>query len=161
MTYGDECVSEMKKYKFYAKGDDVKCRNRLDTCERSLCECDKLMAEEHSSTAETWDQKVCIYHWIASLLKLLSVSPILGRLASRRSMYPCSSCKHWTYKRTGVLQWTQKRSSIFIIQCKQTRMLLKWRHCKCRRMLIDKVKTIFILQIINSMKSLPLKCKLL
>merc|ERR1712228_499462 len=59
MTYGPQCVSEMKKYKFYAKGDDVKCRNRLDTCERSLCECDKMLAQSHSSTADGYDQK---YH---------------------------------------------------------------------------------------------------
>jgi len=60
MTYGPTCVSEMKKYKFFAKGDDVKCRNRLDTCERSLCECDKMLAQSHSSTAEGYDQKVRI-----------------------------------------------------------------------------------------------------
>lgn len=59
MEFGEDCVNELKKYKFLAKGDDVKCRNRANTCERSLCECDKLLAQQHSSRAETWDQQ---YH---------------------------------------------------------------------------------------------------
>ena len=96
MEFGEDCVNELKKYKFLAKGDDVKsgfiikilimflpynyhnsifsililpgikmvsplkCRNRANTCERSLCECDKLLAQQHSSRADTWDQQVFI-----------------------------------------------------------------------------------------------------
>lgn len=59
MTYGETCKGELVKYKFYAKGDDVKCRNRLDTCERSLCECDKLLARTHSAVVDSFDIK---YH---------------------------------------------------------------------------------------------------
>jgi len=59
MTFGDDCQGELKKYKFQAKGNEVKCKNRADTCERSLCECDKLMAQEHSYHSDIWDQQ---YH---------------------------------------------------------------------------------------------------
>lgn len=59
MEFGDQCISEFVKYKFLVKGEGVQCRNRYDTCERSLCECDKLLAKSHSRTAEVWDEK---YH---------------------------------------------------------------------------------------------------
>ena len=58
MTYGDACIGEMKSYKFFLNEEEIKCDNQQDTCERALCECDKLMAEEHASTAESWDQQV-------------------------------------------------------------------------------------------------------
>ena len=43
MEHGDDCVGELVKYKFQVVGDQVQCKNKANTCERSLCECDNLL----------------------------------------------------------------------------------------------------------------------
>ena len=43
MEHGDSCVGELIKYKMEAFGNQVQCKNKANTCERSLCECDNLL----------------------------------------------------------------------------------------------------------------------
>jgi hypothetical protein len=46
MTYGDQCIGEFVKYKVNMNNGPT-CKDNAGTCERALCECDKLFAEEH------------------------------------------------------------------------------------------------------------------
>jgi len=55
MEHGDDCVGELVKYKFQVVGDQVQCKNKANTCERSLCECDNLLARTHVLAAESWN----------------------------------------------------------------------------------------------------------
>lgn len=59
MEHGNACVGELVKYKFEALGMQVQCKNKAGTCERSLCECDNLLARTHVLAADAWDSK---YH---------------------------------------------------------------------------------------------------
>lgn len=55
MEHGDDCVGELVKYKFQVVGDQVQCKNKANTCERSLCECDNLLARTHVLASESWN----------------------------------------------------------------------------------------------------------
>jgi len=55
MEYGDMCIGEFIQYRFgYAQGD-IKCRDKGNTCERALCECDAQFARDHVAKKDVFD----------------------------------------------------------------------------------------------------------
>jgi len=59
MEHGDSCIGEFTRYRFgYTNGEPV-CKNRANTCERALCECDAKFAREHVAQTGVFDEK---YH---------------------------------------------------------------------------------------------------
>merc|ERR1712080_65756 len=46
MKFGENCIGEMVKYKWGIKSHDVFCKDKADTCERALCECDLQFAQD-------------------------------------------------------------------------------------------------------------------
>ena len=97
MEHGDDCVGELVKYKFQVVGDQVQCKNKANTCERSLCECDNLLGiysntfltnTEHFNTehftTEHFSTNTCSCCWIMEH----SISYILGQLGLQARMFP-------------------------------------------------------------------------
>lgn len=55
-AHGDTCIGEFVQYKFNIKRGQVQCRSDADSCERSLCECDKKFAENHVAVAAVYNK---------------------------------------------------------------------------------------------------------
>merc|ERR1712048_696638 len=59
MTYGDQCIGEFVKYKYGLRKDEIVCRDGPNSCERALCECDAMFAQQHVAAKDVFDTK---YH---------------------------------------------------------------------------------------------------
>ena len=59
MEFGDGCIGEFVKYKYGINNGEVKCRDRANTCDRALCECDAKFAREHNGAKGVYTDK---YH---------------------------------------------------------------------------------------------------
>ena len=59
MEYGDSCIGEFTRYRYGITNGEAVCRNRPNTCERALCECDAKFAREHVGQTGVFDEK---YH---------------------------------------------------------------------------------------------------
>jgi len=55
MTHGDTCYPENIKYKYKISGNDVVCKDSANTCDRSLCECDAMLAKQHVGVKGVFD----------------------------------------------------------------------------------------------------------
>ena len=53
-AYGDMCIGEFVQYKYGIKGGQVKCRNKDNSCDRALCECDRQFAIAHASARQVY-----------------------------------------------------------------------------------------------------------
>lgn len=59
MEYGNTCIGEFVKYRMNYAGGEPQCRNSANSCERSLCECDKQFAAAHNAVKDVFDRQ---YH---------------------------------------------------------------------------------------------------
>ena len=59
MEHGDSCIGEFTRYRYGITNGEAVCRNRPNTCERALCECDAKFAREHVGQTGVFDEK---YH---------------------------------------------------------------------------------------------------
>lgn len=59
MEHGDSCIGEFTKYRYGIVNGEAVCRDRGNTCKRSLCECDAKFAREHAGATHVFDNK---YH---------------------------------------------------------------------------------------------------
>merc|ERR1712113_509984 len=53
-AYGDMCIGEFVQYKYGIKGGQVKCRNKENSCDRALCECDRQFAIVHNAAKQVY-----------------------------------------------------------------------------------------------------------
>ena len=53
-TFGPDCIGEFTKYKYGYENDLVVCKNKPNTCDRALCECDALFAKVHVAAKDVW-----------------------------------------------------------------------------------------------------------
>lgn len=60
-TYGHKCVAEATKYRF-GKNKELKCKNNPDTCERSICECDKQFAQAHAAAFSSFNSEYQLFY---------------------------------------------------------------------------------------------------
>ena len=57
--YGDNCVIESHNYSYSLLNGEQTCLDFMDTCKRSLCECDLAFAKASAMAKSVWDIK---YH---------------------------------------------------------------------------------------------------
>merc|ERR1712176_730368 len=57
MEFGDQCIGEFVKYRYGVKNNEVECRDRVNTCERALCECDARFAHDHVAKKDVFDRQ--------------------------------------------------------------------------------------------------------
>ena len=64
LEHGEMCIGEFIKYDFsinkFKKGQGM-CHNSAGSCERHLCECDAMFAEEHVKKAHVFDADYHIF----------------------------------------------------------------------------------------------------
>lgn len=59
MTHGDTCIGEFVQYKYGYRQGEVQCRDRANTCDRALCECDAQFAKAHNAVKDVFTNE---YH---------------------------------------------------------------------------------------------------
>jgi len=61
MEHGESCLGEMVKYGFLTddQTNSVECTNNVNSCKRSICECDKMFASQHKAKSVVFDNQ---YH---------------------------------------------------------------------------------------------------
>jgi len=57
--HGDQCIPEFVRYRYGLKNGNAVCRDSAGSCERSLCECDAMFAEQHVAEKDVFTEK---YH---------------------------------------------------------------------------------------------------
>ena len=54
--FGDECIGEFVMYKFGYQDGETFCSDHINSCDRSLCECDQMFAKAHAAATNAWNQ---------------------------------------------------------------------------------------------------------
>ena len=52
--FGDGCLAEFVRYDFSTGRGQLQCEDRLGTCHRAICACDRQFAEAHEQTAQVF-----------------------------------------------------------------------------------------------------------
>jgi len=56
MEFGEQCIPEFIRYRFgYTDDKEIVCRDKANSCERSLCECDARFARDHTAQKDVFD----------------------------------------------------------------------------------------------------------
>lgn len=56
MEFGETCIGEFIRYRFgYTEDKEITCRDKANSCERSLCECDARFARDHFAKKDVFD----------------------------------------------------------------------------------------------------------
>ena len=54
--FGEQCFGEIVRYRFKMEDHNVQCLNDQNSCERSLCECDRAFAQDHVNTKDAFNE---------------------------------------------------------------------------------------------------------
>lgn len=56
MEFGEQCIPEFVRYRFgFTESKEIICRDKANSCERSLCECDARFARDHVAHKDVFD----------------------------------------------------------------------------------------------------------
>jgi len=56
LQFGEMCIGEFVKYKYGISNNEVRCKNKANSCDRALCECDAMLARKHVGVKDVFTE---------------------------------------------------------------------------------------------------------
>lgn len=61
IDHGEQCVNTFYKYKVREQKQGIVCKDDDSSCERALCECDKMFAQAHAQAQSSYDEQYHVF----------------------------------------------------------------------------------------------------